>query len=161
MFQVAEDCLMELELAQDHKNIVPLHGYCEEPVALVYEYMEGGSLQEVLDSETIRSSFTLEQRVDAILQIAHGLAYLHDKDICHRDCKPENILLKQVNDGSCASSKYVVKLGDLGVSKSVSQSVPDISSCVKGTLHYLDPHYLEAGNYSKCHDVYSFGVVVL
>ena len=50
LFQVAECSLMELKLAQDHKNIVPLHGYCADPVALVYEYMEAGSLQNVLDS---------------------------------------------------------------------------------------------------------------
>ena len=47
------------QLAQD-PHIVRLHGYCENPAALVFEYMDGGSLQEVLDSESTRSNFTLE-----------------------------------------------------------------------------------------------------
>ena len=70
---ITADSLKELELVQkkeeslDHPYIVPLIGYCEDPVALVYEYMDGGSLQEVLDSETLRSNFTLEQRLDVIL----------------------------------------------------------------------------------------------
>lgn len=36
--------LKEVEMWQEHHNILLLHGYCENPVVLVYEYMNEGSL---------------------------------------------------------------------------------------------------------------------
>lgn len=35
------------------------------------------------------------------------------------------------------------------------------ASSLKGTVHYLDPCYLQTGNYIKAYDVFSFGVVAL
>ena len=35
----------------------------------------------------------MQQRLDILLGIAHGLEYLHANGIVHRDIKPANILL--------------------------------------------------------------------
>ena len=44
------------------------------------------------------------------IQIAKGLKYAHDRDICHSDIKPDNIFLTESGQ---------LKLGDLGISKVV------------------------------------------
>ena len=53
--EVSEDSLasflQEAKLAQHHKHIVQLLGYYDRPVSLVYEHMDGGSLQDILEKE--------------------------------------------------------------------------------------------------------------
>ena len=86
----------ERKLAQFHPNIVALLGYCVNPAALVYEFMEGGSLSDVLESATRRTQLSLPRRVSLMWQMAVGLGYLHH--VCNPairlwDVKPHNILL--------------------------------------------------------------------
>ena len=50
---------------------------------------------------------TLARRVDIVMQMLDGLAFLHAKDIAHRDIKPDNIFLVQGH----------VKIGDFGLAK--------------------------------------------
>ena len=79
-------------------------------------------------------------------QIAGGVAFLHSKNIAHRDIKPGNILLK--TEGGCA----VVKLGDFGLSKFLDPdgSTSAMSSDV-GTLIFKAPEFWDKkqGNKSK------------
>ena len=103
----------ERDLAQNHPFIVRLHGYCEKnPSCLLYEYMGGGDLQQVLRSKEKRALLSLCRRVLLLYQAAIGLAFLHHEckpPILHWDVKPSNIL---VNDSLCCA-----KLGDLGISR--------------------------------------------
>lgn len=52
--------------------------------------------------------FTEPEILRYFAQSCLGLKYLHDRQFCHRDIKPDNIFLTKNN---------IVKLGDLGVSK--------------------------------------------
>ena len=62
--------------------------------------MDGGSPKDLLESESSRSSFALEESLHVTLQVARGLAHLHDTSVCHKDFKSENILLKRVGPGT-------------------------------------------------------------
>nr|GFB71451.1 MDIS1-interacting receptor like kinase 2-like [Tanacetum cinerariifolium] len=66
-----------------HRNIVKLHGYCSHAKIsfLVYEYLEGGSLANILSNET---AYYLDwsKRVNIIKGVAHALSYMH------HDCSP-------------------------------------------------------------------------
>ena len=44
-------------------NVVSLIGFCVDPPSLVFEFMSGGTLQEVLESEDMPRSITLRRRV--------------------------------------------------------------------------------------------------
>ena len=79
--------------------------------------MDGGSLQDLLDSEDRRSQLFLDQRLRILEHAADGLAYLHRKSICHKDFKPSNILLKIASECSSVSHRYVAKISDLELSK--------------------------------------------
>ena len=71
-------------------------GYCEEPLALVSEFMAGGDLKAVLSSDAKLSELPLIDRLQILQQAASGLGYLHSKDILHKDVKPGNILMESL-----------------------------------------------------------------
>ncbi|KQJ86230.2 hypothetical protein BRADI_4g04101v3 [Brachypodium distachyon] len=119
-----------------HKNLVSLIGYCKDKkhLALVYEYMHGGDLQECL----------------------RGLEYLHKScqpPLIHRDVKTKNILL---------TADLEAKVSDLGLTKVFpNEFMTHITTQPAGTLGYLDPEYYNTSRLSEKSDVYSFGVVLL
>ncbi|CAA6675634.1 unnamed protein product [Spirodela intermedia] len=142
-----------------HINLVSLIGYCDDKqhLALVYEYMDGGTVCDLLSGEsngTIVLSW--EQRLKIALDAAQGLDYLHNgcrPSIIHRDVKSTNILLNR---------NLVAKLGDFGLSKAFNvDSFIDISTIVAGSPGYLDPEYHRTSKLTKKSDVYSFGIVLL
>ncbi|KAG9510810.1 Mitogen-activated protein kinase kinase kinase 7, partial [Fragariocoptes setiger] len=91
----------------NHPNIVKLYGASTqaELTYLVMEYAEGGSLNHLLhDAQHIE--YDLRHAISWAMQMALGVAYLHDIRIMHRDLKPANLLL--------FASGTVVKICDFG-----------------------------------------------
>ena len=79
-----------------HFNLVQLYGFCFERDlrALVYEYMENGSLDRYLFHE--KKTLGYEKLYAIAVGTARGIAYLHEEcqqRIIHYDIKPGNILL--------------------------------------------------------------------
>jgi serine/threonine protein kinase len=69
------------------------------------EYMDGGSLQELVDLGGVAS----EQLLASIaFQAFSGLNFLHVNNRLHRDIKPANLLINH---------KGFVKISDLGIAK--------------------------------------------
>ncbi|CAN0880413.1 Probable LRR receptor-like serine/threonine-protein kinase At3g47570 [Linum grandiflorum] len=140
-----------------HRNLVRLITYCSsldyrgnEFKALVYQFMENGSLEKWLHSEHVANSLSLVQRINIALDVATALHYLHELSggvsIAHCDLKPSNVLL----DGD-----MVAHVGDFGMARILSSST-EIGSLgtVKGTIGYAPPGTKEG-------DVYSYGILVL
>jgi p21-activated kinase 1 len=85
-----------------HKNIVNfIDSYLmNAELWVVMEYMEGGSLTDIVTS----SARLFEGQIAAICrEILEGLQHLHSKGIIHRDIKSDNILLN--NNGNIKISK--------------------------------------------------------
>ncbi|KAL7177301.1 hypothetical protein ACSBR2_030620 [Camellia fascicularis] len=81
-----------------HRNIVKLYGYCshERHTFLVYEFLERGSLANVLSSDKEAKEFDWFKRVEVIRSVAHALYYMHHScmpPIIHRDISSKNVLL--------------------------------------------------------------------
>ncbi|GKB25016.1 MDIS1-interacting receptor like kinase 2-like protein [Tanacetum coccineum] len=80
-----------------HRNIVKLYGYCSHTIHsfLIYEYLEGGNLNEMLRKEG-DCALDWTKRANIIKGIAHALSYMHhdcSPPIVHRDISSKNILL--------------------------------------------------------------------
>ncbi|MEE6507350.1 hypothetical protein FKM82_020328 [Ascaphus truei] len=141
-----------MERAKFH-CILPVYGICSEPVGLVMEYMETGSLEKLLASE--RLPWDLRFRI--IHETAVGMNFLHcmTPPLLHLDLKPANILL----DGH-----YHVKISDFGLAKwnGLSNSHELSMDGICGTIAYLPPERFKEKNrnFDTKHDVYSFAIVI-
>ncbi|NJL72066.1 MAG: protein kinase, partial [Candidatus Competibacteraceae bacterium] len=93
-----------------------------EHVALVTELAEGGDLRQYVDSQ-VQKRLSSAVAAPIALQIARGLAALHDAEIVHRDLKPENVLL--------AGSSW--KLADFGIAKNRAHAAPGYTFRQAGT----------------------------
>ncbi|KAJ3704094.1 hypothetical protein LUZ61_007799 [Rhynchospora tenuis] len=139
-----------------HKFLVSMIGYCKDGncVALVYEYMSEGTLDEHIQGNL--TPFTWRQRIRIAMESAQGLEYLHkgcNPPLIHRDVKMNNILL---------NANLEAKIADFGLSKALpSDTRSHITTLVAGTHGYLDPEYHMTSQLTEKSDVYSFGVVLL
>ncbi|KAL3524198.1 hypothetical protein ACH5RR_017032 [Cinchona calisaya] len=140
-----------------HRNLVSLHGYSLSPHGnlLFYDYMENGSLWDLLHGPSKKVKLDWETRLKIAVGAAQGLAYLHhgcNPRIIHRDVKSSNILLDE---------NFEAHLSDFGIAKSISAAKTHESTYVLGTIGYIDPEYARTSRLTEKSDVYSFGVVLL
>ncbi|XP_019438628.1 PREDICTED: probable LRR receptor-like serine/threonine-protein kinase At1g74360 isoform X1 [Lupinus angustifolius] len=137
-----------------HPNLVTLYGWClngSEKI-LVYEYIEGGSLEDLV---TDRTRFTWRRRLEVSINVARALVYLHHEcypSIVHRDVKASNVLLDK--DGKA-------KVTDFGLARVVGAGDSHVSTMVAGTVGYVAPEYGQTWQATTKGDVYSFGVLVM
>lgn len=140
-----------------HRNLVSLHGYSLSPHGnlLFYDYMENGSLWDLLHGPSKKVKLDWETRLRMAVGAAQGLAYLHhdcNPRIIHRDVKSSNILLDE---------NFDAHLSDFGIAKSISSAKTHASTYVMGTIGYIDPEYARTSRLNEKSDVYSFGIVLL
>ncbi|CAL4902165.1 unnamed protein product [Urochloa decumbens] len=138
-----------------HKYLVSMIGYCKdgEYMALVYEYMSEGTLQEHIAGKNL----TWRQRLRIAVESAQGLEYLHkgcNPVLIHRDVKATNILL---------NANMEAKIADFGLSKAFNNDNDThiSTNTLVGTPGYVDPEYQATMQPTTKSDVYSFGVVLL
>ncbi|KAM0828338.1 hypothetical protein ACQ4PT_067619 [Festuca glaucescens] len=142
-----------------HMNLVSMIGYCMdgEYMALVYEYMSEGTLQEHIEGSNRNGAcLSWPQRLRIALESSQGLEYLHkgcNPPLIHRDVKATNILL---------NAKLEARIADFGLSKAFNSNDPHVSTnTLVGTPGYVDPEYQATMKPTTKSDVYSFGVVLL
>ncbi|PUZ65111.1 hypothetical protein GQ55_3G197100 [Panicum hallii var. hallii] len=130
-----------------HKNLVSMIGYCKDGqyMALVYEYMSEGTLQEQIAGNGRNGKLlTWKQRLRIAVDSAQGLEYLHkgcNPPLIHRDVKSTNILL---------NAKLEAKIADFGLSKAFNRDneAHVSTNALVGTPGYVDP---EAGHREASH----------
>ncbi|KAF2553047.1 hypothetical protein F2Q68_00036127 [Brassica cretica] len=144
-----------------HRNLVPLLGYCKigEERLLVYEFMQYGSLEEVLHGPRTgekRRILSWEERKKIAKGAAKGLCFLHHNcipHIIHRDMKSSNVLLDH---------EMEARVSDFGMARLISALDTHLSvSTLAGTPGYVPPEYYQSFRCTSKGDVYSIGVVML
>ena len=138
----------------------------EGGVALMMEYMDGGSLQDIVNDGGCDDEGIL---ANIAAQGLEGLAFLHSCNQLHRDLKPGNFLISKLGD---------VKVADLGILRQMDLATATAStiqsnnndsggptiqraSTFVGTATYMSPERIDAREYSFPSDIWSFGLTLL
>jgi serine/threonine protein kinase len=142
--------MLEIDLLKnlDHPNIVKYQGFVKTPETLniILEYCENGSLH------SISKNFGRfpENLVGLYMsQVLHGLLYLHEQGVIHRDIKGANIL---------TTKQGLVKLADFGVA---SRTTGLHESSVVGTPYWMAPEVIELSGAATASDIWSLGCTVI
>lgn len=152
-----ERFLNEMKIAGglDHPNLVRAYDAWEADgyLYLVFELLDGQSLQNLVDAEQIKSVSDVYGIITGVLE---GLKHLHSKGLVHHDIKPGNVM--RTTDGT-------IKLIDFGLSgnrTSTSQSSANSNVNIwVGTKGFMAPEPLSAdGSKDHLRDIYSTGVLL-
>jgi len=133
----------------DHPNVVRVVdvGKHEDKYYLVMEYVEGDTLDRVLDTER---KLPLERATRLTREVAAGLAAAHRAGIIHRDVKPGNIIVSP--DGR-------PHLTDFGLARHTeTRKGLTVEGTFLGTPEYASPEQVEGRRLNHRTDLYSLGV---
>ena len=142
----------------NHPSICQIYDYIDygDGGVLVLELVDGITLSHIDLSES--------EKLDVFIQIASALVAAHDKDVIHRDLKPDNIM---------CTNEDKIKILDFGIAKSkvaddtITNKPIDNDNhhltkmgTLMGTLLYMSPEQAEGKEITKASDIYSFGVIM-
>jgi mitogen-activated protein kinase kinase kinase len=142
-----------------HPNIVQYLGSSsdDEHLNIFLEYVPGGSVAAMLNSygplrEPLIRNF--------VRQTLTGLAYLHGREIIHRDIKGANVLV---------DNKGGIKISDFGISKRVEASSLLNSGgaghnhrpSLQGSVFWMAPEVVQQTSYTRKADIWSLGCLVV
>ena len=156
---------LELLFSVKHKNILSLYGikfnYLDETTSSILVLMELAKSdwnKEIKKRFLAKKYYKEKEIINILKQIIKGFLFLQDKNIAHRDIKPQNILLFQNN---------IYKISDFGEAKFIKNIKEQ--STLKGSELFMSPLLYKGYKYNQknvCHnpfksDVFSLGYCLL
>jgi len=124
------------------------HSADKGQIAVALQYMDGGSLADVLEKVGHISEPILAAMTKSVLQ---GLAYLHANHTVHRDIKPANILM---------STSGEPKISDFGISAFVDNTIAECCTFL-GTVTYMSPERINGQPYAFPADIWALGLALV
>ncbi len=150
-FRIEAEALGQLT----HPNIVTVHDFNDganalgAPPYLVTNYLEGGSLRNLLDQGY---RLTPSQAARLGIDAARGLAFAHARGYVHRDIKPANLLF---------TDDQRAHVADFGLARAKAEAArTEADSAPVGTMRYLAPEQV-VGNATDKSDVYALALVLV
>ncbi|OQR97984.1 kinase [Thraustotheca clavata] len=149
----------------NHPNVLRLFEVMDDPhmnkLFLVLEYMQLGDLLSFQKAQMQGAAVSTPNAIcepmldpelhGVVLQVLHGLAYLHDQNIVHGDLKPQNLLIGE---------KGIVKIADFGISQNLYGSKQQLLES-KGTPAFMSPEMCSGIQYSgQLADVWAVGATL-
>jgi len=137
--------------ALNHPNICMIYGIEEygDEQFIIMEFVDGKTLRSQITN--VQSQIPLDQIVDWGLQIGGALAAAHEKEITHRDIKPDNIMV---------NAKNQIKVMDFGLAKLKGSLGVTRTGATVGTIVYMSPEQIRGLEVDQRTDLWAFGVVL-
>ncbi|MEW6456290.1 MAG: protein kinase [Acidobacteriota bacterium] len=136
--------------ALNHPNIVTIFdvGKFKENYFISMEYIEGKTMQELLKEKNFIS---FDEFFFVSLNLFHALNYAHNKNVIHRDIKPQNIMVSKENQ---------VKVMDFGLAIILSEYKKGETGMITGTPLYMAPEQIRGEGIDRRVDIYSSGATL-
>jgi eukaryotic-like serine/threonine-protein kinase len=115
---------------------------------IVFEYVEGETLKQRIARV---GALDPQEALAYAIEIARGLTVAHNRNMVHRDIKPQNVLI---------DAEGRAKLTDFGISRQLEQDGMTATGRVLGTTDYVAPEQAMGHPVDQRSDVYSLGVVL-
>ena len=150
--QMARRLRSEIRLAHRvaHRNVCRIFEYGDEGEVqyISMEYVDGTDLRRLLFTG---GPMRGRDGIALGLQIAHGLAAIHEAGIIHRDLKTSNVMLDESG---------TAKVMDFGIAKEWRPDVESSTGGLMGTPEYMSPEQVLGEVIDFRSDLYSFGIVL-
>lgn len=132
-----------------HPNVVDIYdvGEYEGMHYIVMEYVRGRTLKQLIMQ---RGALNFTEALDIMKQLVGAVIAAHQKNIIHRDIKPQNVLIK--DDGT-------IKITDFGIAVASDSVQLTLNNAVMGSAHYLAPETAQGKEPTEQVDIYSLGIV--
>ena len=133
-----------------HPNVVSVYDVCEHDGFnyMVMELVDGVTLKEYIKNNP---RMPWQEACDYAIQIGQGIQAAHERNIIHRDIKPQNIIMDRSG---------LLKVTDFGIAKAMEGDKAIAGGTAMGSVHYISPEQARGG-YTDCRsDIYSLGVVL-
>ena len=130
----------------DNPFVLKLHNTFQDSryLYLLVELIHGGELFTLLRD---LSRFSEKMSRFYAAGVVQGFEHLHERNICYRDLKPENLLLSKIG---------YIKIVDLGLAK----VVPDRTWTLCGTPEYLAPEVILNKAHDRSVDNWALGILI-
>ncbi|KAG6586757.1 serine/threonine protein kinase [Phytophthora cinnamomi] len=116
-------------------------------VSVVMEFMDMGSVQDLLDANVTVSEEVLRHAAFCCIT---ALDHMHSQRMVHRDIKPANILMNRHGE---------FKVADFGLAGTLAKSNSFFSDFT-GTMMYMAPERISGAQYTCVSDVWSLGITL-
>ena len=112
--KIIEEEITSMNLLKECENSINFFGYFKEE-KYIYLIMElcDYNLEQIINEK----KGNIKEIKEILEQLNNAFKIMHDNAIIHKDIKPENILIKKLEN-----NKYLYKLTDYGFSKLLTQS---------------------------------------
>lgn len=133
-----------------HPNVVSVYDVCEYGGInyMVMEFVDGITLKEYIKQNPC---LPWQEACDYAIQIGQGIQAAHERNIIHRDIKPQNIIM---------DTNGVLKVSDFGIAKAMEGDKVIAGGTAMGSVHYISPEQARGGYTDFRSDIYSLGVVL-
>ncbi len=118
----------------------------ENHIFFLLEYISGQTFGKYLSERTQKQLKNIEETKFYIATLLIIINYLNQNNICHRDLKPDNMILNELG---------YLKLIDFGT----SIIIKDFTNTITGTPYYIAPEVLLGKGYGFSCDYWSIGII--
>ena len=141
-----------------HPAIIPIYAINDQPAYFTMPYIQGQTLQHILDEEFHRrvkglhgfAVGSVKKLTHVFLQVCHAVAYAHSQGFIHRDLKPSNIMLGKFGEVRLLDWGLVTEIDRLEVQK----------ESLAGTIIYFAPELSKGKPFSRLTEIYALGLVL-
>ena len=141
----------------DHPNITRVYDFGEEgqQLYMAMELLQGADLKELIDQ---RRFGDLAWKVRVMVEVAAGMAFVHSRNLVHRDLKPGNIHVTREGLPPAEALATAVKIMDFGLVR-LGDSNMTRTGMVLGSPAYMAPEQLRGDKADSRTDVFALGAV--